>query len=493
MANIPYQSSGTPVSQVENDVAQTLNLAGAIVTIIREPIAHIYETYNKAQKIRRSLGVWQKEILDENGQPRIPVLRHQEVENYLVEIDGIIPASQVGDQKQDSDSSRGYRISWPSWGMQSPESSPMPILPSAGTACWGYFLFALGIHPGMKTVSRRPSTDGFISTQNGGVEMEIEGSALCHVMNLYSMDRWDDHRNLCPGRRNPCVLSFGKLGWKTVGDQCQVHAHFSPGIEQELCSEKRPFDHDGNSMDVGTIMASYLTALHHGVSDQRFQLAAPIASLSERITRLLECFRLLCRGPRRTRAGNFIKKHDHRVVDEVLIFHMSGGDDRSFYDDVYELCSSRKEKDDLWEFFIFGGEGFAFLNDTTEDISYGGIPMLPVDAVRKVLLSYETCPAGSWKRDLFERREEVVKVAKIRKTFYLWDYAPMRILWYTPNSDIWKETETSRLSLYELAALVLGGRSYRNVVAIFGCSLGSTPGRPAEESLGRHTISNIVT
>ncbi|KAF4785501.1 hypothetical protein HER10_EVM0006904 [Colletotrichum scovillei] len=451
MANIQYQASGTPVSQVENDVAQTLNLAGSIVTIIREPIAHIFETYTKAQKIKKSLDIWQREILDENGQPCIPVLRHQELENHLEKTDGIIPAFQAENHKQNPDSSRSYRISWPGWARQSPESASTPAMPPAGTACWGYFLFALGIRPGMKTVSRRPSTDGFISTQNGGVEMEIDGSALCHVMNLYSTNNLDLHAPFQPTNR--CRMSFGTLSWEMAINQPQVHAHFRPGIEHELASEKRPFSRYKISMDVGTIMVSYLTALHHSVSDQRFQLAAPQASLSERIERLLECFHML--GERVTRRiMSRRSRTTHQDIDGVIFSHewfnqaasvkrrllAQGGDDRSFFDDIHERCSTERERKGLGEFFFFGKEGFDFKPGIVERRSLLETPRLPEDIVMQVLLSYETCPAGSWKRSLFESREDVLRVAAIPKTIYPEDYAPMVILWYTPSSDIWDQT-----------------------------------------------------
>ncbi|KAK7433866.1 hypothetical protein Landi51_13770 [Colletotrichum acutatum] len=321
-------------------------------------------------------------------------------------------------------------------------------MPPAGTSCWGYFLFALGIHPEMGMVSRRPSTDGLISTQNGGAEMDIDGSVLCHVMNLYSAKAFD--RNY----KGWCELSFGRLGWDMAIDQRQVHAHFSPGTETGLASEKCPFSRHGTSMDVGTIMASYLIALHDGVSDQRFQLAAPQASLSERIERLLECFRLLGdRSEGRRERRSHRNRSDHQDVDGVFMFShewfdqaasvkrrllAQGGDDRSFFDDVYGLCSGEQDKKDLSEFFSFGKEGFDFNKDSIYRRSF--FPRLSEDTVMQVLLSYETCPAGSWKRDLFERREDVVRVVEIPKSISLLDYAPMTILWYTPNSDMWNKT-----------------------------------------------------
>ncbi|GKT41221.1 uncharacterized protein ColSpa_01402 [Colletotrichum spaethianum] len=68
------QPSGSDLSIVESDIVQTITLADTLVTLIREPIAIVYKNITKTQALKRSLGLWQEEALDDNGQSRIPVL-----------------------------------------------------------------------------------------------------------------------------------------------------------------------------------------------------------------------------------------------------------------------------------------------------------------------------------------------------------------------------------------------------------------------------------
>ncbi|KAH9238383.1 hypothetical protein K456DRAFT_1173853 [Colletotrichum gloeosporioides 23] len=194
MTQPPAQSSGSDVSKVESDIQQTVTLAGTIVTLVREPISLLYQNVVKTQNLKRSLGVWQKRMLDRNGYCGIPVLRLKEFEEYLVTIDGVVPASTGQHQSQNPDDTR-LSWNWTSWNRprSSSSSTSRPLLPADGTACWAWFLFAMGIHPTTeiiidsnkrRIVDRKPSTDGFISTQNGGIEMEVYGAVLCHVFNL---------------------------------------------------------------------------------------------------------------------------------------------------------------------------------------------------------------------------------------------------------------------------------------------------------------------
>lgn len=200
--------SGSEVSKVESDVSQTLSLADSIVTLLREPVAMLYQNITKAQELRRSLGQWHAEAIDDDKQYRIPMLGVEEFEKYLSDTDGCL--------------------------LPSPEARQ-------GKACWAYLLHALGIQPGRNIVNWRPSTDGFISTQNGGIEMEIDGAVLCHIINLYSI-----HREPRSGaaRDNGKAqqryhLQFGELAWETI--EGQIHGHFRPGSENQLNSSKIPF------------------------------------------------------------------------------------------------------------------------------------------------------------------------------------------------------------------------------------------------------------
>lgn len=84
--------SGSDVSKVESDVSQTISLADSIVTLLREPVALLYQNITKAQELKRSLGHWQGEALDRDKQCQIPVLRLKEFEKYLVEMVGSWPS-----------------------------------------------------------------------------------------------------------------------------------------------------------------------------------------------------------------------------------------------------------------------------------------------------------------------------------------------------------------------------------------------------------------
>lgn len=103
----------------------------------------------------------------------------------------------------------------------------------------------------------RQSHDGFISTQNGGIEMEIDGAVLCHIMNLYSISR----NPMRYWRRNPapilnqsddqlCKFQSGTVAWKETNGQ--IHAHFEPGIDAELNAEKVPFGDLGSLFERNT-------------------------------------------------------------------------------------------------------------------------------------------------------------------------------------------------------------------------------------------------
>jgi hypothetical protein len=191
MAQPPLTLSGSEVSKVESDVSQTISLADSIVTLVREPVVLLYENYTKAQELKRNLGPWHGQAIDSHGQCRIPVLRLKKFEDYLVKTDGVLyprvnrsdmlsPSTQSPSQKENN--RKSWVLPWPS-----PKTSPRPENTPAAKACWACLLLALGIRPDMGIVGWRPSSDGFISTQNGDIEMEVDGFVLCHIMNLYGL------------------------------------------------------------------------------------------------------------------------------------------------------------------------------------------------------------------------------------------------------------------------------------------------------------------
>lgn len=94
MAETKYEPSGSHVSKAESDVAQTISLAGSIITLVREPVALVYKNVARGQRLKRSPSAWQPEAIDEAGRCRIPMLRGEEYERHLVATDGVVPAGQ---------------------------------------------------------------------------------------------------------------------------------------------------------------------------------------------------------------------------------------------------------------------------------------------------------------------------------------------------------------------------------------------------------------
>ncbi|KAF5579659.1 PFS domain protein [Fusarium subglutinans] len=261
MSQIQYEASGSEVSKVESDIAQTVNLADTVVNLIREPIVLLYQNISKKKALHASLGIWKDEALDDEGRCRIPVMHKKGIEDHLVETNGIVESVLKREASPVPKDRQMFRFSWAKNNNLIP-SRKSPTL-SPGTACWAYFLHSLGIRPGMKVVGWRPVTGGYINTQNGGIEMEVDGAALCHVINLYSVlpvaDNWG-HRLIKilpdPDVPNSCTFAFGKLAWDTVDGH--IHAHFTAGVEDELGATKQPFGEQGSFMEPGTVMASYL-------------------------------------------------------------------------------------------------------------------------------------------------------------------------------------------------------------------------------------------
>jgi hypothetical protein len=298
MSKMRVEPSGSGVSKVESDITHTITLADTIVALIREPVTLLYQNIIKGQQLKQSLGPWKGEAFDENRRCQIPVLRREEFEEYMVKIDGIVPPCMPPDDKESLDTKGSSRLGAfrMSWGLnQSPASSSIFEKAPTASGCWTYFLYALGICPDMGIVRWGPSTDGFISTQNGGIEMELEGSALCHIINIYGTTLDPNSRarpspEIFPGRRHekPCQLRFGKPAWET--SKGQIHSHFQLGLEIELVKRKVPFGTVGQLMGPNTLAVSYLTALEHGVSNPKFRLEESASPLPKRIEAFLRCF-----------------------------------------------------------------------------------------------------------------------------------------------------------------------------------------------------------
>jgi hypothetical protein len=96
MSQVP--PSGSEVSKVESDVSQTISLADSIVTLLREPVALLYQNITKAQELKRSLGHWHGEAIDGDKQCRITCATVEGIRKYLVDTDGCLLAQPATDR-----------------------------------------------------------------------------------------------------------------------------------------------------------------------------------------------------------------------------------------------------------------------------------------------------------------------------------------------------------------------------------------------------------
>ncbi|PMD61637.1 uncharacterized protein K444DRAFT_374957 [Hyaloscypha bicolor E] len=463
----PPTPSGSEVSKVESDVSQTISLADSIVTLLREPVSLLYQNIKEREVLERNLGHWQTEALDDYKQCRIPVLRLTEFETHLVKTDGHLLAKTATDSRLSSDtnspgSHKTLRNSMLSWGPLPPlpffwqkNASPQPDKSPPAKACWASLLRALGIGPGMNIVGWRPSNDGFISTQNGGIEMEVDGAVLCHIMNLYSPSLnpetyWGGSAGRVPSyaSKESCILPFGRLAWTKTGGE--IHAHFEPGPEKELDAEKAPFDQFDYSqyrLDPNTWITTYLTALEHGTSDSDLHLAEIEAPITERIERLSYCMNKLAFAsltPRLVSSAWF--EEAARVKRRVLA---QGGEDHSFFADICETLDKdpfshipeesrgdfrEKSKFQVRELFLLDKESFTFWFPGRRKASFN-INTIH-ELARGVLDKYEHQPPGSWKRELYDMREDVIAVLRINNRVFVKHFW---FLEFTRESPLWNE------------------------------------------------------
>jgi hypothetical protein len=383
-------SSGDKYSQVLSDIEQTFTLAGTIITLVKEPIALVWQNFEKRTAIQRSIGDWGKEAYND-GECHMPVLRYKSrepsgkaFETYLDESDGIC--------------------------------APDGKLPAK--SCWAYLMHSFGVKPGLGLVQWASLEDGYVSTQNGGIEMEIDGAAFCSVVNLFYVDGiWDDSRTdfKAAGEINSVKLICGDLAW-TERDSV-IHAHFKPGTANEVNMEKIPFLAIGMRMETGTLMASYHNALEHGVSDTSLALLDHTASLKERLQRFDDAYWKIKGSPRPLLMTKGWLYTASRIVKKALA---NGGNDQSFFEDLCQALEptlipeqrSRDEwRDEVRADFLFGDEMPRF--STLPKLFTPPPPRSTAlkELYERVLDVYKDQKNGSWKHELFLAKEEVSKLA----------------------------------------------------------------------------------
>jgi hypothetical protein len=304
----------------------------------------------------------------------------------------------------------------------------------------------------MNIVDWKPSNDGLISTQNGGIEMEVDGAVLCHIMNLYSpspnprryFGRAPAQVPSCASEK-VCNFPFGRLAWNET--EGQIHAHFEPGQEKELDAEKVPFDqleYPLRRLDPNTWIATYLSALENGISDSDFYLADIDAPIEKRIEKLLYCFNNLdfdFSSKRLISAAWF--EDAARVKRRVLA---DGGNDHSFFIDICEAFDKRctdgafitradreKWKQTLRERFMLD-EGFTMWFEGSRKPSFKH-PLWD-ELASDILATYEHQPPGTWKRELYEMRGYVLRVLKIDNRVFLKNFW---FLEFTKGCPLWNE------------------------------------------------------
>jgi hypothetical protein len=425
------QPTGSQLSNIEADILQTISLGGTIVTLVKEPIALLYSNIQKKQVLKRSLGLWQREAY-EHGELHIPQLCQDDFETYLNQHIGILEAT--GEYQ-------------------------------AG-ASWGYLLYALGVRPGMNTVRWKPVLSASIFTQNGGIEMEIDGAVICHIMNLYRAETdWNSFKSRSyPYKRaedtEQCQLSFGYLAWTNRGDQ--VHAHFKPGSLSTLREPKRPFGTVGRGMEPYTHMISYFNTLEYGVSNPRFRLPHHSAPIQERTKQLIKFFdwladiQLFYSGLKpSTSPTPLLISWDwvaqaSRIKRRLLA---RGGHDQTFYQLICEHVDSHPKmvtadrtvredlKDEMFRLFLFGNASFQVQLQGSSEASTNSYPVNPPIVVREALESLQTEPVGSWNHELYVMKEEVIRVLFANNIIFLDQYIArhLLILDFTKQSSLWSQ------------------------------------------------------
>jgi hypothetical protein len=404
------QPTGSQLSKVEADILQTITLGNTVVTLIKEPVTLLYNNIQKKQALKRSLGIWQKEAY-EHGELHIPQLCQEKFETYLNQHVGILQAT--GEYQ-------------------------------AG-ASWGYLLYGLGVHPGMRTIKWRPVLSESIFTQNGGIEMEMDGAVLCHILNLYRTEiDWNSFRSSSYSYQKieelgQCRLSFGTLAWAENGDH--VHARFEPGSLTTLREQKQPFAAVGRRMEPYTHMIAYFNALQHGVSDPSFHLPHHSAPLPDRSRQLVRFFDWLENVQRFHSNSKSLECPTPLLISYEWIAQASrvkrrllarGGHDQSFYQLICEHIDNHpsmatvgsrtqeKLKDEIFSLFLFGNAAI----------------------VHEVLESLHNEPVGTWNHELYLLKKDVIRILFASNIILLdqWTTQHLWILDFTRESALWSQT-----------------------------------------------------
>jgi hypothetical protein len=385
------------------------------------------------QALREKLGEWAKEAVDANGRWLQPVLRNRAFEDHLVKENGFFK---------------------PSGSCES-------------TFAWAHLLYALDIRPGRGVLAWRVPTDGIDPADSGQIPLDIDGQALCHIVNLYREYTSSAPNELSRASSGSvCRLPFGTLS--THKDESKFIVSFQSGTPEELCAPRVPFScsvwlHPAEHLrfEQEVVVARYYNAIHHGVSDTRAVLPNPTCSLIERTRGLVQSVRFLGQGGWDNPYLLTLSwlKEASRIKRRVST---NGGEDSSLIDDIItalakmpdvvkrlgDISSSEDEwkylvKDVLKKKFMFTKDQFHLIwigrrpppsNSLTELVVRSIIGKELPAVLVQVLTQFKTTPAGTWRHILSEMVSDAVALLDIPAK---WVNRPGIVLELTPESEMW--------------------------------------------------------
>ena len=199
-------------------------------------------------------------------------------------------------------------------------------------------------------------------------------------------------------------------------------------------------------------MASYFNALMFETSDTKSRLAHPNAPINERIQTLLRSITFL-ESPTEPVLITFKwLRSAERVFKRVLA---NGGEDFSLRDDVLSLARSEMKKRQTlnynWDAILndyllgrlpglFGNFELNFgIEGWCEEVGSEPSSLIPEGIImEQVLESYSTQPEGTWKRELFKHRKDVVVLARKRMVIWI-EPTRVQVIPFVPSNVLWEQ------------------------------------------------------
>ncbi|KAF3065201.1 hypothetical protein GL218_01081 [Daldinia childiae] len=136
------------------DAQQTVTLTETIISLVGNYVSTTYKNKRATEEFRERLGEWADEALDpdRNGKWRQPCLRIEKFEKHMIQHDGQFKPSGK----------------------------------CTSSFAWAQLLYALDIRPGNNIVEWKTiSITAPDPVESGQISLEVDGSVLCHIVNLF--------------------------------------------------------------------------------------------------------------------------------------------------------------------------------------------------------------------------------------------------------------------------------------------------------------------